>query len=118
MAARSKQLDGILGRAIAATPSKSAGSATVTPLASPAPAPAPALAVDLPSQTAVPAPEVPAKPQREKEVRLQIDVPEMVRRAIKARAVQDGESAREVILRALQKDGFDIPDDLIRDRRR
>jgi hypothetical protein len=103
MATRSKQLEGILGRAIATTPK--VGSSALLSAESVVIAPTPAA-------------QPPEKPRREKEVRLQIDVPEPVRRAIKARAVENGESAREVILRALQRDGFDIPDTIIRDRRR
>lgn len=101
MSGKSKQLDGLLQRAMSTSPAVAASKPAAKPTS---------------NVESVPVPAV--KEPRPKEVRLQIEVPESVRRAIKARGAESGESAREIILRALKQDGFDIPEELIRDRRK
>lgn len=104
MSGKSKQLDGLLQRAMSTSPATS-----TKPSSTPAGQSA--------SQSEPVKLDVVRAP-RQKEVRMQIEVPESVRRAIKARGAESGESTREIVLRALKQDGFDIPEDLIRDRRK
>lgn len=54
----------------------------------------------------------------EKDVPLQVEIPESVRHAIRIRAAADGDTMRTCILKALRNYGIDVSDDVLMDRRR
>lgn len=54
-------------------------------------------------------------PQRD--VALQIEVPERVRTSLRVRAAQDGETIRMCVLRALRAYGIDVDEEDLVDRR-
>lgn len=123
----SKQLDSIINRVPRATPGQAPAPLTVVPqptaAAEAAPEAArPAAAASKPKRgegkAARPAPttEAGVKPT-ESEVPIAAVVPVSLRKAIMLRAVEQDLTLRGIILQGLQAIGFDISDDMIRDRR-
>ena len=54
---------------------------------------------------------------KDRDVPLQVEIPESVRRAIKIRAAADGDTMRTCILKALRRYGIDVDETLLKDRR-
>lgn len=110
---KSTQLEGILSRATSTTP-KAAPQATTADVVKLEPAkavePAPA-----PKKVKAKEEEAPA---REKQLPVQVEIPESVERALKIRAATDRTTTRNLILQGLQAIGFEVSDEEMRDRRK
>ncbi len=59
----------------------------------------------------------PGRGSAEPDAQLSVMLPESIVRAVRVRAAERGETLRETVLRALQADGFKVPDSVIADRR-
>lgn len=126
----SKQLDSILQRMPTATPALSVVQPTVT---QPEPAPAiearaetkptlerpkkPASTIAAPKSKAPPRAEA-APAQQEAERSIQAYVPVSIAKALNMRAAAEDVTVRTLILQGLQAIGFEVPDELVRDRRK
>ncbi len=110
---KSTQLEGILSRATSTTPKATPQEATADVVKLEA------------AKTAehAPAPKkIKAKeeevPTREKQLPVQVEVPESVERALKIRAATDRTTTRNLILQGLRAIGFEVSDEEMRDRRK
>lgn len=72
--------------------------------------------LDMPPRDAVPAP-VAGKRDRTSAINIAPKSPD-VRRQLQVRAVQEQTTITAIVLRALHKDGFDIPEEELDDRRK
>ncbi|KNY13060.1 hypothetical protein AKG11_31230 [Shinella sp. SUS2] len=111
---KSTQLEGILSRATSTTPKAvpQATTADVVKLAEPAKAVEP-----VPTMKKAKAKEEQA-PAREKQLPVQVEVPESVERALKIRAATDRTTTRNLILQGLRAIGFEVSEEEMRDRRK
>lgn len=110
---KSTQLEGILSRATSTTPKPAPQAATadvvkLDPVKTAEPAPAPKKAKAKEEEA----------PAREKQLPVQVEIPESVERALKIRAATDRTTTRNLILQGLRAIGFDVSDEEMRDRRK
>lgn len=110
---KSTQLEGILSRATSTTPKAAPQAATADVVKlEPTKAAEPATA---PKKVKAKEEEAPA---REKQLPVQVEIPESVERALKIRAATDRTTTRNLILQGLRAIGFDVSDEELRDRRK